>query len=178
MSDIRVASRYAKSVFDLANEHSILEEVHNDMVSIKETVEESRELELALKSPIINSSKKLSILNSLFGSSNDLTKKFFTLVVKKGREADLFETAKQFHLLYNSKKEIGMAEVITPFELTEDLRNSFKEKVRKLSSKESVELKEKVDKSLIGGFILNFEGKQIDDSVKTRLQKLEQSLVK
>ena len=178
MSDIRVASRYAKSVFSLANEHSILEEVHNDMVSIKDTVEGSRELELLLKSPIINSSKKLSILNSLFGNSNDLTKKFFTLVVKKGREAELFETAKQFHLLYNSKKGIEMAEVVTPFELTDELRASFKQKVQQLSGKESVELKEKVDKSLIGGFILNIEGKQIDDSVKTRLQKLEQSLVK
>ena len=178
MSDIRVASRYAKSVFDLANEHSILEEVHNDMVNIKETVEGSRELEVALKSPIINSSKKLSVLNALFGNSNDLTKKFFTLVVKKGRESDLFETAKQFHLLYNSQKGIEMAEVITPFELTDSLRASFKEKVRQLSGKQGVELKEKIDKSLIGGFILNIEGKQIDDSVKTRLQKIEQALVK
>jgi F-type H+-transporting ATPase subunit delta len=178
MSDIRVASRYAKSVFDLANEYSSLEEVHNDMVNIKETIEGSRDLEVALKSPIINSSKKLSILNTLFGNSNDLTKKFFTLVVKKGREADLFETAKQFHLLYNAKKGIEMAEVITPFELTEELRNSFKQKVKELSGKNSVELKEKVDKSLIGGFILNIEGKQIDDSVKTRLQKIEQSFAK
>jgi len=178
MSDIRVASRYAKSVFDLANEYSVLEEVHNDMVNIKETVEGSRELEVALKSPIINSSKKLSILNALFGNSNDLTKKFFTLVVNKGREADLFETAKQFHLLYNSKKGVEMAEVITPFVLTEELRNSFKEKVKQLSGKNSVELKEKVDKSLIGGCILNIEGKQIDDSLKTRLQKIEQALVK
>ena len=178
MSDIRVASRYAKSVFDLANEHSTLEEVHNDMVNIKETVEGSRELEVLLKSPIVNSSKKLSILNSLFGDSNDLTKKFFMLVVKKGREADLFETAKQFHLLYNAKKGIEMAEVITPFELTDDLRNSFKEKVRQLSGQQGVELKEKIDKSLIGGFILNIEGKQIDESVKTRLQKIEQSFAK
>ncbi|WP_338792541.1 ATP synthase F1 subunit delta [Bernardetia sp. Wsw4-3y2] len=178
MSDIRVASRYAKSVFDLANEHSTLEEVHNDMVNIKETVEGSRELEVLLKSPIVNPSKKLSILNALFGSSNDLTKKFFTLVVKKGREADLFETAKQFHLLYNSQKGVEMAEVITPFELTDDLRNSFKEKIRQLSGQQGVELKETIDKSLIGGFILNIEGKQIDDSVKTRLQKIEQSLGK
>ncbi|AFM05322.1 ATP synthase F1 subcomplex delta subunit [Bernardetia litoralis DSM 6794] len=175
MSDIRVASRYAKSVFDLANEHSILEEVHNDMVNIKETIKGSRDLEVSLKSPIINPSKKLSILNALFGNSNDLTKKFFTLVVKKRREADLFETAKQFHVLYNSKKGIEMAEIITPFELTDDLRTSFKEKIRQISGQQGVELTEKIDKTLLGGFILNIEGKQIDESVRTRLQKIEQS---
>ncbi|PIY10299.1 MAG: ATP synthase F1 subunit delta [Flexibacter sp. CG_4_10_14_3_um_filter_32_15] len=178
MSDIRLASRYAKSVFDLANEYSILEEVHNDMINIKETIEGSRELEVALKSPVINSSKKLGVLNSLFGGSNDLTKKFFTLVVKKGREADLFEAARQFHLLYNSQKGVEMAEVITSFQLTDDLRTSFKDKVRQLSGKQGVELKEKIDKDLIGGFILNIEGKQIDESVKTRLQKIEQSFAK
>ena len=178
MSDIRVASRYAKSVFELANETQKLEAVHNDMVNIKETIEASRELELLLKSPIVNVSKKRGILDKLFGSADELTRKFFTLLVKKGRESYLYDTAEQFHLLYNKANSIEMAQVITPFALTDELRESFKVKVQSISGKKGVELKEKVDESLIGGYILRVGGQQIDDSVRSRLRQLTTALVK
>ena len=54
MSDIRVASRYAKSVIDLAIEKGCLDEVHTDMLLLANVCNENRELVSLLKSPIVN----------------------------------------------------------------------------------------------------------------------------
>ncbi len=62
-----VATRYAKSLFDLANEKNLLEPVSADMKMINATCKANHELVVVLKSPIIKTDKKQSIL-SILGS--------------------------------------------------------------------------------------------------------------
>ena len=66
MSELIVAHRYAKSLLDFAVEKKVVEVVYQDMLSFKETCQGSKELVLALKSPIIKHHTKLAILNKLF----------------------------------------------------------------------------------------------------------------
>ena len=65
MSEIRIASRYAKSLIELAIEKEVLEEVHNDMQLFTSTVKSNRELLLLLKNPIVKNDIKLNVLNIL-----------------------------------------------------------------------------------------------------------------
>lgn len=53
-----VAERYAKALFELALEKGVVEEVYQDSLKITDICENSKELRLLLKSPIINSGKK------------------------------------------------------------------------------------------------------------------------
>ena len=62
MSDERVASRYAKSLLELADEQGKIEEVHKDMVLLDSVCNENRELALVLKNPTIKNDKKRAIL--------------------------------------------------------------------------------------------------------------------
>jgi len=62
MSEIRIAARYAKSLLDLAIEKGALDAIHNDMQLIAESCKGSRELVLALQSPIIKFDKKPYLL--------------------------------------------------------------------------------------------------------------------
>jgi F-type H+-transporting ATPase subunit delta len=173
MSEFRVASRYAKSLLDLAQEQGKLEEVNNDMQLFEKVGKENREFLLLLKNPIITHDKKLSILKAIFkGKVNDLTLAIFEIIVKKQREAILFSVSKEFHNLYNKVKGIDNAEVISATPLTEQLRSKFKEIIKREFGKE-VELHEKVDKDLIGGYILKVGDRQIDESIKGKLQMLK-----
>jgi F-type H+-transporting ATPase subunit delta len=173
MSEFRVASRYAKSLLDLAQEQGKLEEVNRDMQLFEKVGKENREFLLLLKNPIITHDKKLSILRAIFkGRVNDLTLAMFEIIVKKQREAILFSVSKEFHNLYNIVKGIENAEVISVTPLTEQLRSRFKEIIKREFGKE-VELHEKVDKELIGGYILKVGDKQIDESIKGKLQTLK-----
>ena len=174
MSDIRIASRYAKSLLDLAIEKGVLEEVNNDMQLFAETLESSRELSLLLKNPIVTNDKKRSILTKIFGGKfHSMTKTFFDIVSRKNREASLPAVAEEFHRQYNAYKGVVAAEVVTTFPLTDDLRRQFKAMVVKISGKE-VELSERIDKSLIGGYILKVGDKQIDESISSRLTELKE----
>ena len=87
MSVKRIASRYAKSLLDLAKEQNNLEPVFNDMTTLQKAVK-NRDLYLMLKSPIINAKKKTDIVNKIFGTGFDkMSSGFMNIIINKGREA-------------------------------------------------------------------------------------------
>lgn len=174
MSDFRVASRYAKSLITLAEEQGVLEAVHDDMQLFSVICKESHDFSRILKNPIINHYKKLSILKELFESRvNALTMSFFEIISRKNREDVLMSIANVFHIQYNLFKDVEMAKVSTVFELDDSLRNQFKNVIQQVTGRQGVELEEIVDKELIGGYILNVEGKQVDESLRGKIKELK-----
>jgi F-type H+-transporting ATPase subunit delta len=62
--------------------------------------------------------------------------------------------------------------VVSTIQLDEELRNSFKDIVKEVSGKNKVTLVEKINPNLIGGFVLRIGDKQLDESIKSKLQQL------
>jgi F-type H+-transporting ATPase subunit delta len=173
MSDIRVASRYAKSLLDLALEKGILEQVYQDMVLFAKTVKDNRDFELFLTNPIINHGKKLAVLRSLFTSKvSDLTLKFFLLVTEKNREAILASVSTEFIKQYNQYKGILIAHVTTAVPLTLELKTQLIQRLAQQTGK-TIQLQENVDPTLIGGLVVRIGDLQVDDSIKTNLRNLK-----
>lgn len=174
MSEFRIAFRYAKSLLELADENDKLEKVARDMELFAKACSQSRELVLMLKNPIVRKDKKRKVLGGIFkGKVDDLTLSIFEITVKKGREAFLPAIAKEFKKQYNQVKGIEIAKVITPAPLNASLRKEIEALVRQISTKDHIQVDEIVDDSLIGGFVLRVEDKQIDDSVKSKLKALK-----
>jgi F-type H+-transporting ATPase subunit delta len=174
MIDSRAASRYAKSLLGLAVEQNALEQVHQDMLLFSSVSEENKAFTLMLRSPIIRHDAKGDILEKLFkGKVHALTLAIFKIITRKNREPLLPAIAKEFHTQYNQYKNIGKATVITAIPLDSKLKAEFEKIVRNLSDKKQVELTEKVDASMIGGFVLNVGDRQIDASIKSKLKALQ-----
>ncbi len=174
MAESRAASRYVKSLLSLAVERNVLEEVHNDMREFTRLIDENREFALMVHNPIIKHDKKLAIFNQLFkGRFNALTLGILELISKKYREPILPVVAREFHNAYNDYKGIGKAYLTTATPIDEKLRNEFREMVKKLVQKKEVEMIEKVDPELIGGFVLKVGDRQVDTSIKSKLNALE-----
>lgn len=172
MSEYRIASRYAKSLLELAVEKGKLEAVHTDMQLLSNMFEQNRDFVLMLKSPVVLHDKKLAILNKVFeGLVDDLSLSIFRLLTKKHREGYLPLIAEEFHHMYNEFNGIAEATVTTTFSLDEKSRKTFEDVVKSITKKK-VELTEVVDESLIGGFVLKIGDRQIDDSVSSRLKAL------
>jgi F-type H+-transporting ATPase subunit delta len=169
----RVASRYAKSFLLLSQEKGLVEDLLQDMNLFAKTCDENHALVVTLKSPIIKHDKKLAILKNIFeGKVNPFTIALFEIITRKHREAFLPEIARSYKQQYKEMKGILSAEVTTTFPLTSELRAEFKKIISTAYGKES-ELTEKVDKSIIGGFVLKVGDRQIDESVKNKLQRLK-----
>ncbi len=174
MADSRVASRYVKSLLSLAVEQNALEVVHSDMQMFDQACRTNRDFLTMLKSPIIKHLKKKDILEALFkGKVNPLTLSIIEILTRKNREPLLPAIAREFHNAYNEYKGIEKAIVTTTIAVDAKLKGEIEAIVKKLSSKKLVELEEKVDKDLIGGFVLNVRDLQIDASVKSKLKSLK-----
>ncbi|WP_215224320.1 ATP synthase F1 subunit delta [Echinicola shivajiensis] len=173
MSAKRVASRYAKSLIELAVEKGVLEEVHQDMQQFRSLVASSREFALLLKSPIHKSELKLKVIKELFSkSSQELTLSFYSILSKKNRENILPEIAAEFHEQYNDHMDIQVADLTTTFKIDDSMRKKFEEAVKDISGRSKVELVERIDKDIIGGFVLKVNDRQLDETMASKLKAL------
>ncbi len=169
------ANRYAQALLSLVLEENKLEEVYRDMTLLSSTIEENRGLENLLNSPIVKTDKKVSILMQIFGSQiSELSKKFIQLISSRRRDALLKEIALAFQSLYKKEKNITVAEVVSVVKLDEAEKNKI---AGLINATGTVEIHEKIDPSIIGGFIVRVEDKQIDASIAREFNDLRKTLV-
>lgn len=170
-----VASRYAKSLIDLAVETKQLEEVRADMKLIKSVCETNREFVVLLESPVVKTDKKMNIFNEVFkGKISATTLAFLNMIAVKRREGYIDNIAYAFDEQYKVYKNITTAEVHAPTPLDAESKKQILAVVAKTATGE-IELVEKIDTSLIGGFVLTVNGKRIDTSVKRKLNDLRKN---
>jgi len=173
MSIIKVASRYAKSLLDLAKEQGSLEEILADIQSFKKALE-NRDLLLLTKSPIVTADKKQKIFSQLFdGKFNKLTTSFFDIVLKKGRESYLPEIAQSFINQYNTLKGISKVKVTTATPISDKEMEVIRKKLIVSDvTDESIEFEKVVDPSIIGGIVIKIGDKLYDASVQRKLNEM------
>jgi F-type H+-transporting ATPase subunit delta len=175
MNDSKISVRYSRALFDSANEKNLLGKVYEDMIFISELCKVP-EMKEVLMSPIIIPSKKKQILHKVTENNiQKITLSLLDLVVRNGRERSLPAIAREF--IRRTKEHNGITESVLTTAVSVDER--IKTQVRDLITgifKTKVELKEVVDKEIIGGFILKVEDSYIDASIRNKLRKIEKEL--
>jgi F-type H+-transporting ATPase subunit delta len=173
MPNPRLASRYAKSVLDLAIEKGQLEEVYADMQYLQLLNNSSREFLNLLRSPIVASDKKQMAVDAVTaGKISVITTSFTRLLITKGREGELPEIITAFISQYKEFKGIHTVKLTTASPISDEVKNSLVAQVRKTSNMENIELEIKVDPKLIGGFVLQAGDKLVDASIATDLKEI------
>ena len=173
MADYRVATRYVKAILNLAQEQGAVEELHKDMQWIARVCRDSFDLVSMLRNPIIKHDKKRAVLEKIFkGRVHQLTLAVINILTRKNREVLLPSIASGFHLAYNEFKGIQKATITTTIPLDEGLRKEIEAMAKKIGDKNLIELEEKLDKELIGGFVLLVDDKQLDASISSKLKSL------
>ncbi|HQQ93022.1 MAG TPA: ATP synthase F1 subunit delta [Bacteroidia bacterium] len=170
------ADRYAKSLMDLALESNQLDVVRKDLKQVLSLCTGNRDFQMFLSSPLIKTDHKIRILNTLLGDKLDkLSMAFLRLITSKNRENQLEKILNSFEEQYKTHKNILTAQVTSAMGLDQKTRDKVLELV-KSQLKAEIELVEKVDKDLIGGFVLRVGDKQIDRSVASDLSTLRKTL--
>jgi F-type H+-transporting ATPase subunit delta len=174
MNNPRLAQRYAKSLIDIATELKQLDAVHNDIVFLKSVVDKSRDFVLMLNSPIINPGKKYKVIQAVTeGKVSKITQAFLKLLCNKSREANLPGVITSFIEQYNSIICLHNAKLTTASPISKELADSFISKIKASTSYDNVHLETSVDENIIGGFILQMEGKLIDNSILRNLNDVK-----
>ena len=173
MSELTVATRYAKSLIDLAVEQKSLEETKKDMLLFSQTLRANSQLQAVLANPIVAHNKKIKILEAIFGAKvSKLTDSFFKIMINKSRSEILYATSKEFINQYNVIKHIMRAYVTSATPLSEENKKQITAELMAATGG-TIELHTKVDHKLIGGFVLKIGDLQVDTSLSTSLKKLK-----
>ncbi|MBS1783206.1 MAG: ATP synthase F1 subunit delta [Bacteroidetes bacterium] len=171
MQNPRLAARYAKSLLDFAIEQNNLEATLADVTLLDKISNHSRDFTSMLRSPIIKSDKKQAIMDAVLGNRlSPITKAFFTLLVNKGREANLPEIAKSFIAQYKEVKNIKTLRLTTAVPASDALKNKIMDRALASLKESQVELIEHVNPDIIGGFVLEVGDKLFDASIRKDLK--------
>jgi F-type H+-transporting ATPase subunit delta len=176
MDTSKIGVRYARALFGVAQDKSLVDKVRQDFDLIILTLKDSPDLPLALNNPVVKPSRKSQILTTIFsGQIQELTLNFLKMVVEKRRESYLQDIARHFFYLYRTSKGLKPAHLSVASEITEATRNEIRALIKGYFKTE-VELTEDVKKSIIGGFILTVDDLQLDASISSGLQKIKREL--
>jgi len=179
MQNPRLATRYAKSLLDIAVEKNSLVSVLNDMQLLNVICDQSHDFELMLRSPVISGDKKINVINEVLSGRDisQLTYAFIKLLVSKGRESNLPEIASSFIAQYNDLKNIRIVKLTTATPMNDSIKAGIQSKISGFMPKDTIDLKTAVDEHLIGGFVLEVGDKLYDASVKKSLNDIRARVI-
>lgn len=176
MDQSKIAVRYAKAFFSLAKEKELLDTLKKDIAMIGKLASESADFILLLESPVIKTSQKVKLTNSIFkGKVHELTSKFLILITENKREIHIPGICRNFLDLCRKEKGVRSAMITSAIPLSKKIISEIQSQLES-ELKAHVELSERVNESLIGGFVLRIDDRQVDASLSTQLRKVKEKL--
>ena len=169
-----LSDRYASALYDLASEKKIVDAVLEDLLFLESTINKNTELKLVIKSPLINSSDKLKILQNIIKSQqpNDLSSTFLKVLSNNKRFPNTLDIISQFININAKKRGDVLADITSAEKLSNEQQNKIKEQLRTILG-DKLSLNFKVDKKIIGGLIIKVGSKMIDTSLSNKINKLK-----
>jgi len=175
---VAVAHRiYAEALFGAAKDAGRLDQVHEALADFAAAMDESPELRAVLRNPQLESGAKGAILADLAGDEEPLFTHFLQLVAEKGRAGELEEIAKEFERLIAREERRLTVELTTARELTDAEAETILKQIEQAAGRK-VDATRVVDPELVGGIVLQAGSLRVDASVRGRLERLRQELVK
>jgi len=176
MNQSKISVRYARAIFELAEEKGMLEKVYADFRLVRETLSGLPEFKEVMASPIVKKSDKTDLfVNSFGGKIEEMSLNFLKFLVDKNREIYVVDILRNFETSYRRKNNCKEVLITTAEPLNDATKKDIENRIKEVYQS-NIELKNKVDEQMIGGVIVRIENQQLDLSVKTQLQEIKQSL--
>lgn len=178
MSYTKITLRYAAAFFDLATEKGLVEKASEDMALLGKVCTSNQDFVRMLQNPVIHADKKKKVIDQIFGDSvNKMSLSFMNLMIRKRRERYLPSIADAFNELYKVSKGIKTAFVSSAVSLSANEKTGILEIIGKLTDKK-IDLVESTDEDLIGGFVINLDDFQVDQSIASKIKELKKDFEK
>lgn len=179
MQNPRLASRYAKSLLDLAVEQNCVEDTLKDIQLLASICQQSKDFTNVLRSPVIKSDKKQSIIDAVVGNGlHQLSQAFIKLLINKGRENNLPDIASAFIQQYKQLKNIKTVKITTAVPANDKVRDAVRNKIQSAHPNALIELEEAVDPAILGGLMVQMDDIMFDFSIRRDLNDVRNQFMK
>lgn len=167
---------YAQALFMLSLEENKTEEYIKDLKVIEDAFHDNPDFLELLGSPSIYMSERLEIIDKVFlGKVSRHVLSFVKLLCEKKHISNISECIKEFRVLHDEFNRISFVKVTSAMELSQDEKDRLIEKLKRTSDK-SINAQFVVDESILGGIIIETEGKILDGSLKYKLKDVKEGL--
>ena len=172
-----LAREYGDGLYALTQEEHIASDVLPQLEMLKSCFKEQPEFLKLLANMSLSKEERVGILDKAFrGQIHPYVLNFLKILCERGAMMEFAGCANAYRALYNQEHHVLEAQVTTGEKMTEDQRARLIEKLQKMTGKE-IQLSEKVDEKVIGGVLLEMDGKRYDNTVRHRLEKIHQAMI-
>ena len=169
----KVYKEYAQALFMLSMETDNTDKIKADLDFIEEAFKSNLELMDLLTSPAVFLSERIKVIDDIFmGKVTEYVLSFLKLLCEKKHLESLYECIDEYRILFEESKNIAKAKIISAVKLSDDEKERIILKIEKTEGKK-IKAEYVVDKSIIGGIIVETDGKILDGSLRYKLKDIK-----
>ena len=168
MNEGLIARRYAKALLKYAQEKDKTFPVYEAARQVEASFIAHLDLQEAMLNPVLTASQKEALMLSAAGVG---------LLLRERREDYLRPIMLMYQKLYRDVNHIVRAQIVTAAPLDKQILSRIEEVVARHCKDAKLEFEHKIDPEIIGGFVLNVGGEQLDASIEKELKQLRLKLI-
>ena len=172
-----VAERYAGSLYELASDTKSVDAVEADLKAFSGLIADSADLKRLIESPAFSADDQFNAISALVekAKAGPLVGNFLKLVARNRRLFALPAMITAFSRIAAEKRGEVTAEVVSAAALTAAQEKQLASTLKEIAGKD-VTVSVTVDPSLLGGLVVRLGSRQIDTSLRTKLNSLKLAL--
>jgi F-type H+-transporting ATPase subunit delta len=172
-----IATVYARSLFEVAQEQKKLEQVHDQLGEFADALDETRELQVFFFSPYFSTQEKKDGLKKAVSGTEDIFENFLELLIEKHRMPAVFRVRRELDRLWEKEHQLLPVEVTSAIELDKQTVKQIGDRIGEQTG-QKVELSAKVEPDILGGIVVRVGNSIIDASIRARLEQLRKQVAK
>ncbi|WP_102961214.1 F0F1 ATP synthase subunit delta [Mangrovicella endophytica] len=172
-----VADRYAQSLFELARDEGSIDTVESELSAFQTLIDENADFRRLVESPAFTSDDQLKAIEAVVAAVQPgaLTGNFLKVIASNRRLFVLSAIVKRFRALAAAHRGEVEAEVVSAHPLSDSQRSELSQAIAAYAGK-TVTMRESVDPAILGGLVVRIGSRQIDTSIRTKLNSLKLAL--
>jgi F-type H+-transporting ATPase subunit delta len=171
-----VVRGYAENMFGMAELEDSVDTLEDQLYELNKGIAASPQLrDFLANADIPAAEKKKALSEILTPAASPLIRSYTNILIDTGKAGLISDVAEAFIALVQETKNQVLAEVTSAIPLTQDLTDRLTVELGKTTGKK-VNVKNVVDKSILGGLVIKIENKIIDLSLQRKLDNLQNSL--
>ena len=173
-----ISKTYGDALFTLSVEENKTDEFIEEITQLLAVLQQEEDFSKLMNHPRVSVEEKVNLVKEIFtGRISKELVGFLTLVVTKGRYAEIQNILQYFLDCTKEFKGIGVAYVSTPLELNAQQKSAVEQKLLATTNYRKMEMNYLIDKALIGGMQIRIKDRVVDSSIRTKIAKMQQNLL-
>ena len=172
-----IAEVYARSLFEVAKDHDVLDDVHDQLAEFADALDESRDLQVFFFSPYFSSEEKKDGIGKLVEGADERFVRFLELLAERHRMPVLFRIRREFDALWTEERKLLPVTITSAVELDESTVKRIGDEIQDRTGRR-IELTTSVDPDVIGGLAMQVGNLIMDATIRARLERLRKEVAK